>query len=117
MKNLVNVNPFLKPVFSDLDFKIKELFGNNLISIVLYGSYARCEETSDSDIDIMIIVDMLPQELKKFRDAIVDIEVDLNLKYDVVLSITVENTLQFNKYSSFLPYFKNILNEGVLIHG
>ncbi|MBP1357400.1 MAG: nucleotidyltransferase domain-containing protein, partial [Sulfolobus sp.] len=33
-----------------------EVFGDDLVSIVLYGSYARGEERRDSDIDLIIVL-------------------------------------------------------------
>ncbi len=44
---------------------IHRLYGERLKTVILYGSYARGDFKPDSDIDIMILVDMLEQEIEK----------------------------------------------------
>jgi predicted nucleotidyltransferase len=44
---------------------IKTLFGKNLVSIVLFGSYARGQQKKYSDIDILVIADHLPSSRKE----------------------------------------------------
>ena len=43
--------------------KVKNIYGSHLRQIILYGSYARGDFCSDSDIDIMILVDLSEVEL------------------------------------------------------
>ena len=38
--------------------EIQKIYGAHLKSVILYGSYARGDYTPDSDIDIMILVDL-----------------------------------------------------------
>ena len=44
---------------------LKKVFGEKFQSVILYGSYARGDYDEESDIDIMITVDMSREELKK----------------------------------------------------
>ena len=52
---------------------IKEVFGNLLVSVALYGSVARGEARADSDVDILIIAEDLPssriKRVKLFEKA------------------------------------------------
>ena len=43
---------------------IKKIYGSHVRQIILYGSYARGDFRPDSDVDIMILVDMSDLELK-----------------------------------------------------
>ncbi|NPA23526.1 MAG: nucleotidyltransferase domain-containing protein [Crenarchaeota archaeon] len=48
----------------------------NLVSIVLYGSYARREARQDSDVDVIIVLEKLPEdrfELHKKLDEVEDL--------------------------------------------
>ena len=48
----------MKPKLPNLDKfiqDIKDIYGNKLQKIILFGSYARNERTNDSDIDIILI--------------------------------------------------------------
>ncbi|MCP5104977.1 MAG: nucleotidyltransferase domain-containing protein, partial [bacterium] len=79
-------------------------FGVALKEIILYGSYARDRHTHESDLDIMFLFDESEEEIIKYRDRIVDIMVDLSLKYDVVVSITESSVRNFNSYVSYIPF-------------
>lgn len=52
---------------------IKLFFGSNLVSIVLFGSYASAKQTSTSDIDILVIADNLPSSKKERFSLIISI--------------------------------------------
>lgn len=83
----------------------------------MYGSYARNENTSESDMDIMILVDEKEEVLKKYEDNIADIMVDLSLEYGIVLSLYAQSQQQYQKQVSVLPLLQNIQREGIRIHG
>lgn len=52
----------IKPILKQLLKYLHERFQENLISVALYGSYARGNANSYSDLDLMIVVDGLTQE-------------------------------------------------------
>lgn len=61
--------------------KFKQLlhtrFGDNLISLVLYGSVARGTAKQESDIDLLIILKDAPEVYYKRLEPVVDIELKL----------------------------------------
>ena len=92
---------------------LKNIFKYNLVSIVLYGSFARGTNTADSDIDIAII---LKQEYDKVsRDKVIDLAVDIDLKYDTVLSIVDIDYDNFIEWQEVLPFYKNVKKDGVVL--
>ena len=92
------------------------IFGDKLKKVILYGSYARGDFLTDSDIDIIILVDETAESIKKYDSDLVDIDVELNLKHDVVLSTIVQDICIFNRYSHVLPFYANIQKEGVIYY-
>lgn len=46
--------------------EIKKIYGTHLRKVILYGPYARGEFGENSDVDIMILLDISDLELKKY---------------------------------------------------
>ena len=81
----------------------------------LYGSYARGNYTSDSDVDIMVVSSLSPDQLHSYRKEIVHLSSELSMDYDVTVSLTVRSESQFKPQQ--IPYYKNILNDGIRYQG
>ena len=99
--------------------KMDTVFGDQLKQIILYGSYARGDHEEYSDIDVMIVVDMDKYELTAHREEVWDFAEDLacEYNYEIVLSLKLQHEKTFLDWSKVLPYYKNVLREGVTIHG
>ena len=93
----------------------RSVYGENLVQVILYGSYARGDYHTDSDVDVVAIVHgdrkTLQQQLKKVWDS----SCELELEYDTILSPTVIPYEEFKQYQKDLPYYRNISQEGVVI--
>jgi predicted nucleotidyltransferase len=48
--------------------------GDDLVSVVVYGSVARGSPKKDSDIDILIVADSLPESRMKRQELFLEIE-------------------------------------------
>lgn len=90
-----------------------EVYGEYIVKIVLYGSYARGDYCNDSDIDIVAIVRGERAVLQEGLKQVWDISSDLELEYGTIVSPTVIPYEEFEKYKNDLPYYKNIQSEGV----
>jgi predicted nucleotidyltransferase len=93
------------------------VYGKDLVQIVLYGSYARGDFNEFSDIDFAAIVkgdrSLLQSELKKVWEETDDI----SLEYEIIISPVVIPLDEYQKYKQDLPYYRNIAQEGVKIFG
>ena len=89
------------------------VFGSLLKDAYLYGSYARGDYHEESDIDILLTVDLEQPELSKYRNKIAEITSDLSLKHDITVSVTVKSLEQFQKYANVLPFYQNVIKEGI----
>ena len=96
--------------------KMKGLFNEKLKSVVLFGSYARGDYDDESDIDVFVMVDMDKTELATYRNTISDILFELDIEYDVFLSVKLQDQATFEKWENDLPLFMNVKNEGVLLY-
>ncbi len=93
----------------------EKAFGENLVRIFLYGSYARGDYNEFSDIDLAAIAKGDIITLQKILEDVWDEAADLGLEYDTIISPTVIPFDEFERYKEILPYYRNIEAEGVVI--
>ena len=107
----------LQSVLNEAVGGLRDIFGEQLDRVILYGSYARGDYNEDSDIDVMALVDMDREELAGYRRRVNAFSNQLDLKHDVLLSIKLQDKATFTQWADALPFFKNVLRDGVLIDG
>ena len=103
MKNYVEVFQKLVP-------GLVNIFHGSVISIILYGSVARGTQTSESDVDIAVIVNGYT---KTMHDTMTDFVVDLELEYNKVLSVLLIDYDKFKEWENVMPFYKNVKKEGI----
>lgn len=105
----------LNQLLSEILHYARSTFGPRLDSVILYGSYARNEADAESDVDVMILVNEDPQELASHRYALNAFGTGLDLKYGVLTSMLLQDSETFYKWKDILPFYRNILQEGVRV--
>ena len=61
---------------------VHKLYGRHLKTVILYGSYARGDNTEESDIDIMILVDLNQEKIEQYSDEISELIYEYNVNYN-----------------------------------
>jgi len=118
MKNMSTIkDKELLKILLDVKHEIRQLFGNKLRRLILFGSYARNEQDPESDIDIMIVVDESEDGLRKYRYLIADIMGELTIKYGKLISLSEVTYNRFIDFLEVLPFYKRINQEGIKIYG
>lgn len=79
----------------------------------MYGSFARGDYHEESDIDLLLVVNQSMDKLASYRKSIAIIASDMSLKYDITISITVKSKQHFEQYANVLPYYQNVIKEGI----
>ena len=95
---------------------IKNIYGKHLQQIILYGSYARGDFRPDSDIDIMILLDLSDLELKIYSQNLSYATYDFNMDNDLDIKPIAKSQEHFNKWLENYPFYSNIHKEGVLLY-
>ena len=95
---------------------IKEIYKSALKAVILYGSYARGDYTEDSDVDILILVDMAEDEIGKSRERLSSLTYDFNEVHDLKIMPEVIGEKQFAYWLPVYPFYQNIEKDGVRIY-
>lgn len=105
----------LNIILSRISQAYKDAYGNDLIKIMLYGSYARGNFDVYSDIDIVAIAKGNRADLQRKLNEIWDISAEMELEFGTIISPTVIPYDEYEKYREDIPYYRNIEQEGVAI--
>ena len=93
----------------------KKIFGERLVNVILFGSYARGDYDAESDVDVAILANILKEEERLFTDDIISIlsEVDKKHNYALLLSPIVLSYSFFLEWQDTIPFYMTVKNEGV----
>ena len=96
--------------------EIKKIYGTHLQEVILYGSYARGDFKEDSDIDIMILLDITDMEMKQYQHQLSYATFDFNMDNDLDIKPITKNDEHFRKWSEAYPFYENVRKEGVRLY-
>jgi predicted nucleotidyltransferase len=94
------------------------IFREKLCSIILFGSYARGDFDSDSDVDILLLVDIAEDDICMYNREIATLSGMLSLENEncTTISIIMQDKKSFEKRKMVLPFYRNIVNEGKVVY-
>ena len=107
------INAALQKVFD----AAKATLGEKLTKVILFGSYARGDFGDTSDIDIFVLADIPHEETSSYSDAIDKHLSNIWLDYDLLVCIHLTSKTTFDRYYQIMPYYQNVIKEGVELHG
>ncbi len=94
--------------------RVVERLRDEILALVLYGSYVRGEYSKYSDVDVLVLI---KSKDKKVKEIVYDIAYDIDLEYDILISLlflTPEEVEMLIEKGS--PFIENILLEGVILY-
>ena len=94
-----------------------ELLADKIYKIILYGSYARGDFDLESDVDIMILLDMSDLELKAYAQQLSYMTYDFNMDNDLDIKPIAKSETHFKKWIVNYPFYSNVHKEGVVLYG
>lgn len=108
---LKNLSETERAAVVDFLARVRSARGRRIQRAILFGSKARGEATTDSDIDLLLIV---ADETWQLRDEICNISADVSLKHDVLLDVRVIGERRWRYMSEIRAgLYQNISNEAI----
>ena len=105
----------ISDIIAEFVLDLKKILGKDLSSIMVYGSHARGDYHATSDVDVMVLVTLSDEEIKKLENSIFDCAFDLEMKYGVDISPIIKNRAHYEYWVDTLPFYRNIQREGVTV--
>ena len=104
------LNVKLSSIFTALRRQLREIYGDRLVKLLLYGSQARGQATAWSDIDIMVVLKgrVRPSEEITLTGAVVS---GVCLEYDAVIQCLFMDEECF--WSMGSPLLRNVAREAI----
>jgi len=81
------------------------------VEVILFGSQARGDATRESDIDLLVILPSLNAQTMKLAS---DIAWEVGFDAGKVISV-IPDTKEEMKRFAFLPFYRNIESEGIVV--
>lgn len=106
----------IQTLLTDYLVEIQKIYGLHLKSVILYGSYARGDYTPESDVDIMILVDLPDDEIAQYADELAEVGFEYNVAHDIWMMSVVRNQDHFNHWVKAYPFYENVQKEGVKLY-
>lgn len=91
----------------------KSIYGPVLVEVILFGSCARGDFAPDSDIDVMVLLDVPQEDISAEQRKMMAVSSRLDWDYDVLLAPVFQSRQTFEHYLSASPFYQNVRKDGV----
>ena len=106
-------SPAVRTAIAEYIRRVAEEFGDEVVSITLYGSQARGDAEPESDIDLFIVV---RQDSATLERELSDMAWDVECEHGVVFSDLIFSLDRLNRMrSNHFPYYQSVEREGIVL--
>lgn len=96
---------------------LKDIYDDDLLQISLFGSWARGDFRSDSDIDILIIIRGSDENKYAYRDHLSELTMDFNMEHDIWIEAIAMSRDYFDKWRYGDQFLLNVAKDEVRLYG
>lgn len=111
MELAVDLPPPVRAAVTEAVARLREVYGDRLDRVILYGSYARGDARPDSDVDLLVVLRGEYNRYQEVKQRTGPIEFDLFERLDLDVSIHMFSDVEVGDMRS--PFMRNIRDEGL----
>jgi len=111
LKKLDTLKDDERKLILDFQKKLKELYKNNLVKVILFGSRARGDFSVESDYDFLVVLKNIKNPFKEI-ERITDIRIEILQKTDKYLSAIPISKDEFESKKGWM-FYENIRKDGI----
>jgi predicted nucleotidyltransferase len=102
----------VRAALRELERSLAVLYGSRVPAVLVYGSYARGEANSESDVDVLLVY---PDTVQPGREIsrLSGILADLNIRYEVLIAVLPVSRATYRSQTGM--FWENVRREGVSI--
>ena len=108
----MSIEKHIKEILTEYQEKLKEVLGDSLEAIMLYGSQARGDAEDESDIDVLCVMKK-SLNYGELIDKTSQVTVELSMKHGVTLSRAFVTSADFKNRKA--PFLMNVRREGFAV--
>src|SRR5262249_4701533 len=102
---------FKQPLLKEANKALKDIYGRRLDKVILFGSYARGEQTAESDVDLLVVLKdssvLAGKEIRYINQSLFTI----GLQHSTYISAHPVSAERFRSEKNF--FFNRIRKEGI----
>jgi len=115
MKNKIADRERVHSLLPEIERKIRDCFGDKVVRIIVFGSFARGDYDEESDLDILVVVD--DNNLEFYNSKRVELTNYYLDNENILLSVVIENASIAERYKNHSPFLINVFKEGKVFYG
>ncbi|WP_258082996.1 nucleotidyltransferase domain-containing protein [Thermococcus thermotolerans] len=100
----------LEKILREVKFRLQEILGDDLVEVILFGSYARGEAREDSDVDVLVVVKRRPTIEE--HDRLNEVTEKYIMENGIVISLII---YPLNIKMEHDPLIQNVQVEGIRV--
>ena len=98
-------------ILRDLKDNLQIHYQDSIKNVILFGSQAKGKSLSDSDYDVLILLDA--DYSGKDENKILDICYEIDLKYNIIIDAHLLSVKELTSIRGKQPIFVNAINSGI----
>jgi len=107
------MHPVVQQIANEYKAVLRDLYGNDLAELVLFGSYARGDHHDESDVDFAIVLNNPTTRAYPEIKKTAPVSSKLSLKYGLMVSSLIVSL--HKKQTSMQGVYQDIRKEGIII--